>query len=110
MNVKIDNPNSFNIKIGKSDLTLYVMGNDAGKVELEETITLEKNAEQDYDITVLFDKEKLMNAAMASGLSILTSGKVTLRVRGWVKGKAYGFGKKVDVDFKESISTKELKL
>lgn len=109
LNVTLDNPNNFKIKITKSNLNLSVGGNDAGKVDMVEKITLHKKTEGDYDIIIQVDPEKIMDAALKCGISILLTGKVTVRVKGWVKGRAYGIGAKVDVDESHQIDSEKMK-
>jgi LEA14-like dessication related protein len=109
LNVKLDNPNNFKIKITKANLDLTVGGNNAGKVDIVDKITLRKKAEDDYDIVIEVDPEKIMSAALKSGVSILLSGKVVVRVKGWVKGRAFGIGAKVDVDESHEIDGEKIK-
>ncbi|MFI5203508.1 MAG: LEA type 2 family protein [Flavobacteriales bacterium] len=109
LNVKLDNPNNFKIKITKSNLDITVAGNDAGKVDIVEKITLKKKTEGDYDIIISVDPEKIAAAALKSGLTVLLTGKVTVRVKGWVKGRAFGIGAKVDVDESHNVDVGKLK-
>jgi LEA14-like dessication related protein len=109
LNVKLDNPNKFKIKITKANLAITVGGHDAGKVDLVEKITLRKKIEGDYDISIRVDPEKITKAALKDGISIMLTGKATVRVKGWVKGKAFGIGAKVDVDESHQIDVGKLK-
>ena len=44
---------------------------------------------------------------MAGSLSIFTKGKITVKIDGRVKGKAFGVGKWFDVTHKEEINPKD---
>lgn len=109
INVKLDNPNNFKIKVIKAKMDLFIGGTEAGVANLEEKITIKKNAEDNYDIIISTDKEQLMGAFMKSALPTLASGKVTVKVKGWVKGRIFGIGKKIDVEFKENVDMNMLK-
>jgi hypothetical protein len=50
-----------------------------------------------------------MSAALKSAISSFGSGKITVKVKGWVKGRVWGIGKKIDVEFKESVDMDLLK-
>ena len=110
LNLKIDNPNNFNIKVKKADLNLNISGSDAGKVTLGEKVTISKKTEGDYDFILEADQKKIMKAIMEAGIGIALSGKVNIGVKGWIKGKVFCIGKKIDVDEKQSMSTKDLNM
>ncbi len=108
INVKLDNPNGFKIKVIKADLDLMIGGNAAGKANLENKITIEKKTEDNYDIVISTDKDQIMSAVWKSAIPAAASGKVTVKVKGWIKGRVWGIGKKIEVEFKESVDLKEL--
>jgi len=109
INVKLNNPNNFKIKVVNAKLDLLVGGNEAGTASLEEKIIIKKRTEDSYDITIVTDKEKLMSAALKSALTSFGSGNITIKVKGWVKGRVWGIGKKIDVEFKENVDLEKLK-
>lgn len=109
INVKLDNPNNFKIKVVKAKLDLFIGSNEAGVASLEDKITIKKKTEDNYDIIITTDREQLMSAALKSALSTLGNGKMTVKVKGWVKGRVWGIGKKIDVEFKENIDMDMLK-
>lgn len=110
MTATLNNPNSFNIKIKKSKIQLSVNGNDAGEIRLVNKILIEKNKQGDYEVILAGDQQKIMKAITSSGIGIALSGKVTLTAKGWVKGKAFGIGKKVKFEEKKTLSLKDLGL
>lgn len=109
VNVKLDNPNSFAIKITKTKLNLSVSGKPAGEIRLLNQIKIKRRSESDYDVQLEVDPDKITKAAFQSGLSILLTKKVTIRVKGWVKGKVMGVGKKVDVDESREVPIDQFK-
>lgn len=108
VNVTLDNPNKFNIKVKKAKINLSVNGNDAGDIKLGDAVLIKKLKKGDYDFILIGDKEKIVNAIKKAGLSVALSGKVMVSLKGWVKGKAFGLGKKIRVDEKKSFSLSDL--
>ncbi len=110
LNIRIDNPNNFSINVKKTDLNLYINGSDAGKIVLEDKIILLKKTETDYDFGLMADQNQVSKAIVQAGIGIALTGKVTINVKGWIKGKVFGIGKKIDIDEKQSLSIKDLGL
>jgi LEA14-like dessication related protein len=109
LNVKLDNPNNFKIKVVNAKLDLFIGGNEAGVASLDDKVIIKKKTEGDYDIIITTDREQLMSAAVKSAISSFGSGKITVKVKGWVKGRVWGIGKKIDVEFKENVDMDMLK-
>jgi LEA14-like dessication related protein len=109
LNVKLDNPNNFKIKVVKADLDMFIGGNEAGSASLGDNVEIRKKAEDNYDIIIVTDRKKLMGAALKAAIPSLASGKVTVKVKGWIKGRVWGIGKKIDVEFKESVDVNMFK-
>lgn len=108
LNLKIDNPNNFAIKVKKTNLNLFVSGSDAGKIKLNDKVIILKKSETDYDFVLTADKNQVSKAVVQAGIGIALTGKVNLNVKGWIKGKVFGIGKKIDIDEKQSLSLKDL--
>ena len=109
INVKLDNPNNFKIKVVKAKLDLFIGGAEAGTADLGDKIIIKKKTEDNYDIIISTDREQLMSAALKSALTSFGSGKITVKVKGWVKGRVWGIGKKIDIEFKENVDMDMLK-
>ena len=108
VNARLNNPNKFNIKVKKAKINLLINGNDAGDITLGDHVVLEKLKEDDYTFILVGEKEKIVSAITASGIAVALSRKVNITIRGWVKGKAFGLGKKIKVEEKKSLSLKDL--
>ena len=108
LNIRIDNPNNFKIKVKKSNLNLTVSGSDAGTIKLEDKVIIQKKSESDYDFILYANQEQVSKAIIQAGIGIALTGKVNLTVKGWIKGKVFCIGKKIDIEHKESISIKDL--
>ena len=100
------NPNSYNIKIKKADLDVYVAGKKVGRIDSDKAFLIRKESETTHELVILIDSGSVLKAAMSGGLKALTSGKVDVRIKGRVKGKAFGVGKWFDVDHKEEVDVK----
>jgi LEA14-like dessication related protein len=110
VNVTLDNPNKFNIKVKKAKVNLTINGSDAGQIKLGDVVMIDKLKQGDYDVVLIADREKILSAIQSTGISAAISGKVIVNLKGWVKGKAFGLGKKIYIDEKKSISLRDLNL
>lgn len=107
IDVKVDNPNTFNIKVRKSTMDIYINDKYVGKTHLDDKIVLKKKTEDVYAVVLRADPKDVIKAAMGS-LGGLLKGNVTVRLKGDVKGSVYGVSKKVPVDVKEEINLRDL--
>lgn len=110
LGVELNNPNNYKIKVVKSDLQLFIAGSDAGKAVLKDKVILKKKTEDVYTIVIDGDLKSIMKAALSGGILSALTGKVQVGVKGWVKGRVFVFGKKFDVEFKQNVDMKELKM
>jgi LEA14-like dessication related protein len=107
IDVRVDNPNKFNIKVKKSTLDIYINDKYVGKTHLDEKIVLKKKTDDVYGVVLRANPKDILKAAMGS-LGGLLKGSVTVQLKGDVKGSVYGISKKVEVDVKEEINLKDL--
>jgi LEA14-like dessication related protein len=110
MNVLVHNPNWYKIKIIKGEMDLTLGGNDAGTATLSEKVKLKGNEERDYDVIIEADYRQLTRAILSSGLSALITKKAIFKVKGWIKGRVFVFGKRFPVEMSESIDLNQFKL
>jgi len=103
LDLKVDNPNAYNITIKPAILDIYVNGKYAGKTKMKEKIVLKKNTTGVYPLYLQANTKDLMNALTGSFGSLL-SGKVKVGIKGDVKAKVYGVGKKFYLNEEETIS------
>ena len=108
LSMKIKNPNNYNIKIKKSTFDLYLNGKKLGKTKMLDDVKLEKNRSQVHDVVFDGNMESITQGIFSS-LGVLLGGTAKLRVKGKLKAKAYGLGKKFDVDFTQNIKASDLK-
>jgi LEA14-like dessication related protein len=108
LSMKIKNPNNYNIKIKKSSFDLYLNGKKLGETKMLDDVKLGKNRSQVHDVVFDGNVEDITQGVFSS-LGILLGGTAKLRVKGKLKAKAYGIGKKFDVDFAQNIKASDLK-
>lgn len=107
IDVKVDNPNKFNIKVKKSTMDIYINDKYVGKTHLDDKLVIKKNSEEVYGVVLRANPKDILKAAMGS-LGGLLKGSVAVRLTGDVKGSVYGISKKVAVDVEEDINLKDL--
>lgn len=104
--VLIDNPNTYNIKVKKSSLDIYLNGKYAGKTTLDQKVVIKKKSENVYYAVINVSTKDLMKAAMGS-IGGLLKGTATVELKGKVKGSVYGISKSMDVDMKQEVNLKD---
>lgn len=107
IDVKVDNPNKFNIKVKKSTMDIYINDKYVGKTHLDDKLVIKKNSEEVYGVVLRANPKDILKAAMGS-LGGILKGSVAVRLKGDVKGSVYGISKKVAVDVEEDINLKDL--
>ena len=103
IDMKVNNPNSYNIKINKSSLDVFVNGSKVGKTKMKNNIVLKKNQQDVYPLYLTFSEKELKSSALASIGSLLT-GRMKVRIKGDIKAKVYGIGKKFPIDVEEPVN------
>jgi LEA14-like dessication related protein len=107
LTVKVDNPNSYKIKVKPSNVQLYVDDKLLGTASLDKKVVFEKKVEQEYRLTLHIDSE---NGALLRLAGFALRKQVTIHIKGKVKGSIYGITHKIDIDEKKTIDGSMLKL
>jgi len=107
IDLNVNNPNNYNIKIKKSSLDVFVNGSKVGKTKIKNDIVLKKNREDVYPLYLTFSEKELKGSALSSIGSLLT-GSMKVRIKGDIKAKVYGVGKKFPIDVEEPVSFRSL--
>lgn len=107
LDLKVDNPNTYNITIKPATLDIFVNGKLAGKTKMKEKIVLKKKMTGVYPL-YLQAKTKDIMGALTGSIGSLLSGKVKIGIKGNVKAKVYGIGKKFYLNEEETVSIKGL--
>ncbi len=103
IDMKVNNPNNYNIKIKKSSLDVFVNGSKIGKTKIKNDITLKKNRQDVYSLYLALNEKELKGSALSS-IGSLLRGSMKVRIKGNIKAKVYGFGKKFPIDVEEPVN------
>jgi LEA14-like dessication related protein len=107
IDMKVSNPNNYNIKIKKSSLDVFVNSSKVGKTKMKNDVVLKKNHQDVYPLYLTFSEKELKSSALASIGSLLT-GRMKVRIKGNIKAKVYGIGKKFPIDVEEPVNLSSL--
>lgn len=105
LDLEVYNPNKYKITIKPAILDVYVNGKYAGKTKMKDKIVLEKQKKGIYPL-YLKAKTKDILGALTGSLGSFLSGKINIGIKGKVKAKVYGIGKKFDLDEEQRVSLK----
>lgn len=100
----LKNPNNFKIKIKRSELDLYVNGDQIGTTKLKKKIVLPKNTEMAHDFIIESSIKDLGGGLLSSVGSVISGGGVRVGVKGDVKGSAFLITTKIPIDVEENVS------
>lgn len=101
----VDNPNKFGIKVKKSFLDVYIGDSYLGKGKLTKAIKIKRKRDSIITIPIELALEK---GALFKLMRLATAKKATLRVEGVVRGSAMGIPKRVKVNKTKEINIKDL--
>jgi len=104
--VEVDNPNTYNITLKETDLNLFIEKKDLGKVRLESPVKMPKKTVSTQEFVIKPESRSMIISALGGAGNVFKDGKVDIRVKGRVKGKAFGLSKWFDVNHKETIDLK----
>lgn len=101
--VKLENPNKYNVKIKPTELQVFLGDNELGIARLDKKLVIKKNSSASYPVVI---KAKLLNAAGAGFATIMdlaTKKSADVRIKGPVKGSVRGITRKMEVDETRAI-------
>ena len=64
IDLKVNNPNNYNIKIKKSSLDVFVNGAEVGKTKMKNNIVLKKNHQDVYPLYLTLSEKELKRSAL----------------------------------------------
>ena len=107
IDLKVNNPNNYNIKIKRSSLDIFVNGARVGKTKMKNNIVLKKNHQDVYPLYLTLSEKELKGSAL-SYIGSFLKGSMKLRLKGDIKAKVYGVGKKFPIDIEEPINLRSI--
>tara|TARA_Y100001968_G_scaffold331283_2_gene385472 strand:+ start:1725 stop:2219 length:495 start_codon:yes stop_codon:yes gene_type:complete len=102
LDLKIDNPNSFSIKLKKGEVDVFINNQFLGKSSLSDKIIIKKEKLGVYPLVINTSFSALTKAALSS-FGALLGKEVVLKVDGKIIVKALVIRKKIEVNFSEPI-------
>lgn len=99
----IHNPNTYNIKVKDPDIEVYVEGFKIGKLDMDETLVIKKQSEQQYTVPVLTSIDGEFASLFPLLLIVFNKDEVELRATGDFKASAKMLSKRVDVDIEQMV-------
>jgi len=103
--LKLDNPNKYKIKIKPSDVSVFIGGKEIGQVHLTETLVIDKRSEKTYPMTLDLKLKDMFKSGLGSAFEMMTKQKVSLRIKGFVRGSVYGITQKRYIDETKEMET-----
>ncbi len=107
LDVKMENPNAFKVKVKPSMLQVFVEDQVIGNIYLLKKAKMKRKSTTEITLPM---KLELENGAMFSLLKFATRETVTLRLKGKIKGGVSIFSKKVEVDKSLNVPGSKLNL
>ena len=101
--LKINNPNSFKIKVQEINVDLTLNSWEVGQVTSNEEFVLKPNSEDVYPVPVNVDFGNILTGGAAL-ISLFSSDKASVKVFGDLKAKAFFITKTVKIDETKEIS------
>ncbi len=105
MDVVLENPNSFSVKIKPSVVDVYLDDNLIGKTYLDQKVKIIKRKENSYFVPLHVELE---DGLLMKLMKLSLKDKVKLRLVGNIKGSIYGISKKVKIDESKEIDPKQI--
>jgi len=101
--VKLENPNNYNIKIKPTDLQVFLGDNELGHARLDKKLVVKKNSTASYPVVINARLLQAAGAGFSSIMELATKKSANVRIKGPVKGSVYGITRKMEVDETRSI-------
>ena len=101
--VKLENPNKYNIKIKPTDLQVFLGDNELGMARLDKKLVIKKNSKASYPVVINAKLLQAAGAGFSSVMELATKKSADVRIVGPVKGSVYGITRKMEVDETRSI-------
>lgn len=109
--LKLNNPNAYSIKVTKSEFDVYIKNNKIGVASIASPLELSKSSD-DYHLVKLITTFEENQANMLPGLlamSALGSGKIDVKLDGYIEGKAMFIKKRIELVHEEKVPLDFLK-
>jgi LEA14-like dessication related protein len=98
-NIRIDNPNKYDIKVVDSEFNVVVNNKKIGKAHIGSELNIPASSQEYHTLLLESSTSDLSSTAIPSFIAITATGKDQLhfKVDGYIVGKVWWIKKKVDV-------------
>jgi LEA14-like dessication related protein len=110
LDIKLENPNNYKIKIKPTDLQIYVSNKELGSIRLDKKLVIKKNSSATYPVVINTKLRNAAGAGIGTIMELSTKKSVHIQIKGPLKGSVYGFTKKVVLDETKVIDLQSLKI
>lgn len=107
VDLELENPNWYNVKIIDSELELFLNDKPMGKVTLGEKVKIPRKSTTVQRVHILSDLEDLETNFLQNVLTLLFNKTTKLEVKGWIEGKGFVVRKKVPIEVVEEINPRD---
>ncbi|MDA9312353.1 LEA type 2 family protein [Vicingaceae bacterium] len=105
--IKIKNPNGFQLSMVDSEFDIYIKGSKLAKANVDNNIRIPKNSEEYHKVMMKSNFEDFADGAMIRLLGLtLGSKEIDFKVDGYVTGRAFFIKKKVRVSHEAKVPLK----
>jgi len=105
--IKIKNPNSFQLSMVDSEFDVYIKGSKLAKASIDNNIKIPKNSEEYHKVLMKSDFKDFADGALTKMLSLtFGSSEVDFKVEGYITGRAFLMKKKVRVSHEAKVPLK----
>ena len=105
--IKIKNPNSFQLSMVDSEFDVYIKGSKLAKASIDNNIKIPKNSEEYHKVFMKSDFKDFADGALTKMLSLtFGSSEVDFKVEGYITGRAFLMKKKVRVSHEAKVPLK----
>lgn len=105
--IKIKNPNGFQLSMVDSEFDIYIKGSKLAKANVDNNIRIPKNSKEYHKVMMKSNFEDFADGAMIRLLGLtLGSKEIDFKVDGYVTGRAFFIKKKVRVSHEAKVPLK----
>jgi LEA14-like dessication related protein len=108
--LKLDNPNNYNIKIKPTDLTIFLGEKEFAVASLDQKLVIQKRTSSSYPVKIRARLKNLVIGGFSGIMDLAMNKSAEIRIKGPVKGSVYGFTKKVMIDEVRTVDLSSFKL
>ena len=102
--IKIKNPNGFQLSMVDSEFDIYIKGSKLAKANVDNNIRIPKNSDEYHKVAMKSNFEDFADGALVMLLGLtLGSKEIDFKVDGYVTGRVFLIKKKVHVSHEEKV-------